>query len=101
MSNHRQRAKQIGVQVFFCDPHSLWPSDTNENTNGLSRQYLSKRIDPSQLTQVELDAIALQMNNPPCKVLEFRRSLEARADIMSNLEKTNQRRCIKCVAPGS
>ena len=86
MSSHRQLAEQTGVQVYFCDPHSPWQRGTNENTNGLLRQYLPKGTDLSQLTQEDLDAIALQMNNRPRKVLGFRSPLEAYAEIMHNLE---------------
>lgn len=86
MSRHRQLAQQTGVQVYFCDPHSPWQRGTNENTNGLLRQYLPKGTDLSHLTQEDLDAIALQMNNRPRKVLGFRSPLEVYAEIMHNIE---------------
>ena len=86
MSRHRQLAQQTGVQVYFCDPHSPWQRGTNENTNGLLRQYLPKGTDLSQLTQEDLDAIALQMNNRPRKVLGFRSPLKVYAEIMHNIE---------------
>jgi IS30 family transposase len=86
MSRHRQLAQQTGVQVYFCDPHSPWQRGTNENTNGLLRQYLPKGTDLSHLTQDDLDTIALQMNNRPRKVLGFRSPLEVYAEIMHNIE---------------
>ena len=86
MNNHRQLAEQTDVQVYFCDPHSPWQRGTNENTSGLLRQYLPKGTDLSHLTQQDLNAIALQLNNRPRKVFEFRSPLEAYSDIMHNLE---------------
>ena len=85
MSRHRQLTERTGVQIYFCDPHSPWQRGSNENTNGLLRQYLPKGTDLSQITQEQLDAIALQMNNRPRKVLGFRRPLEVYGEIIDNL----------------
>ena len=74
------------ISVYFCDPHSPWQRGTNENTTGVLRQYLLKGTDLSQLIQEDLDAIALQMNNRPRKVLGFRSLLEVYAEIMHKLE---------------
>ena len=85
MSRHRQITEQTGVQIYFCDPHSPWQRGTNENTNGLLRQYLPKGTDLSQITQEQLDAITFQMNNRPRKVLGFRSPLEVYGEIIDNL----------------
>jgi len=60
------------VQVYFCDPQSPWQRGSNENTNGLLRQYLPKNADLSTLSQSELDAIALRLNQRPRQTLGFR-----------------------------
>jgi hypothetical protein len=60
------------VQVYFCDPQSPWQRGSNENTNGLLRQYLPKKSDLSQFTQSELDEIALRLNQRPRKRWDFK-----------------------------
>jgi len=72
MSEHKKLSEKTGVAVFFADPHSPWQRGSNENTNGLLRQYLPKGTDLSGFTQNELNAIAWQMNNRPRKVHGFR-----------------------------
>ena len=59
------------VQVYFCDPQSPWQRGSNENTNGLLRQYLPKKVDLSCYSQSELDQIALRLNQRPRKTLGF------------------------------
>ena len=72
MAEHERLAERLAIQIFFADPYSLWQRGTNENTNGLLRQYLPKGSDLSGFTQEELDAIAWTLNTRPRKSLGFR-----------------------------
>ncbi|MFO0778363.1 MAG: IS30 family transposase [Nitrospira sp.] len=71
MAEHERLTKRLAIQVFFTDPYSPWQRGTNENTNGLLRQYLPKGTDLSGYTQRELDAIAHRLNTRPRKCLGF------------------------------
>jgi IS30 family transposase len=62
MSEHVRFSVDTGVEVYFCDPKSPWQRGTNENTNGLLRQYLPKKSDLSVHNQRQLDAIAKSLN---------------------------------------
>jgi IS30 family transposase len=59
------------VKVYFCDPQSPWQRGSNENTNGLLRQYFPKKTDLSDYSQSDLDKVALRLNQRPRKTLGF------------------------------
>lgn len=81
MAEHERLAQRLAIQVFFADPHSPWQRGTNENTNGLVRQYLPKGTDLSGYTQRELNAIAHRLNTRPRKCLNFATPLEVYAQL--------------------
>ena len=81
MAAHEQLAQRLAIQIFFADPHSPWQRGTNENTNGLLRQYLPKGTDLSGYTQRELNAIAHRLNTRPRKCLDFATPLEVYAQL--------------------
>jgi len=81
MAEHERLAQHLKIQVFFADPHAPWQRGTNENTNGLLRQYLPHGTDLSGYTQRELNAIAHRLNTRPRKCLNFATPLEVYAQL--------------------
>src|SRR3977135_3938760 len=71
MAKHKTFTMATDVKVYFCDPQSPWQRGSNENTNGLLRQYFPRRTDLSGYTQAELDQVALRLNQRPRKTLGF------------------------------
>src|ERR1700681_4814109 len=72
MAQHKSFTMATDMQVYFCDPQSPWQRGSNENTNGLLRQYLPEKGDLSRYSQTELDEIALRLNTRPRQTLGFR-----------------------------
>lgn len=83
MANHVQIADATGLDIYFCDPHSPWQRGTNENTNGLLRQYFPKGSDLSRWGPGYLDNIATELNNRPRKRLNWRTPAEALEKLLS------------------
>ena len=82
MAQHAKFTNATGIQVYFCDPKSPWQRGSNENTNGLLRQYLPRTLDFRTLTQAELDAIADQLNGRPRQTLGFKTPSQALAEVL-------------------
>ena len=72
MADHKRFTLATDIQVYFCDPQNPWQRGSNENTNGLLRQYFPKGTDISVYSQAQLSAVARQLNERPRKTLGFR-----------------------------
>jgi IS30 family transposase len=77
LSQHVAFTVETGVAVYFADPQSPWQRGTNENTNGLLRQYFPKGTDLSRWSSEEIAAVATTLNNRPRKILGWRTPAEA------------------------
>ncbi|MFB0633306.1 IS30 family transposase [Streptomyces sp. AB3(2024)] len=86
LSGHAQFALDTGTKVFFADPHSPWQRPTNENTNGLLRQYFPKGTDLSRWSSTDLEAVAMAVNNRPRKVLGWRTPTEVFEEQLRSLQ---------------
>lgn len=84
LAAHRAFSVATGVQVYFCDPQSPWQRGSNENTNGLLRQYLPRGTDLARYQQHQLDAIARRLNMRPRKTLGYRSPADTLAEIVAS-----------------
>jgi IS30 family transposase len=82
MRNWKQVQVDAGIGIYFCDPYSPWQRGSNENTNGLLRQYFPKGFDFTGVTEADLDAVADQLNQRPRKRFDFATPAEQLAELL-------------------
>ena len=82
MAEHHRFSVDTGVQVYFCDPHSPWQRGSNENTNGLLRQYFPKHVDLAAYDQAQLDVVAAELNGRPRQTLGWMKPSEVLAEVL-------------------
>ncbi len=84
MAEHAKLRVETGVQVYFCDPQSPWQRGTNENTNGLLRQYFPRGTDLARHAADDLAAVAEALNTRPRKTLGWRTPAETLNEYLAN-----------------
>jgi IS30 family transposase len=84
MALHQTLASRLHIDIFFCDPHSPWQRASNENANGLIREYLPKGTDLSLVSYQQLSSIEYSLNNRPRKILGFRTPFEVFSELKLN-----------------
>ncbi|HZI92415.1 MAG TPA: IS30 family transposase [Thermoleophilaceae bacterium] len=88
LAEHRRFSVDSGVEVYFCDPHSPWQRGSNENTNGLLRQYFPKGKSLAKVTQRQLDDVAAKLNGRPRQTLGFMTPAEKFAELLEGPEQS-------------
>lgn len=86
MAGHSRFTLSTDIQVYFCDPYHPWQRGTNENTNGLLRQYFPKGISLADVSQAELDAVARQLNERPRKTLGYETPVERYRQTVASID---------------
>ena len=84
MAQHHRFSVDTGIDIYFCDPHSPWQRGSNENTNGLLRQYFPKGTDLSVHGPEKLREVAQSLNNRPRQTLGWKKPAEALAELLTS-----------------
>jgi IS30 family transposase len=89
LSAHAQFKVETGIPVYFADPHSPWQRGSNENTNGLLRQYFPKGTDLARWNADEIEAVAAALNSRPRKTLDWKTPAEALNEYLLSSQQTS------------